>query len=338
MFGRKKIAIDFGTTNIRILTDSNGVVVNEKNVLVIESSTKQVLMRGNRADALSGRAPRDVEVIRPVKEGVIQNFEWASDMIRHYVNHASGALSVNPIVMICTPSNLTEVNRMVVEKALASVGSREVYLIEEPIAAALGAGMDMNSDRCKLIVDIGGGVTDIAIVVNGSIIVSNSVKVGGDVFDKFIMDYVCKKHKLLISEKTARDLKNAVGCVFYHKEPLVCKVSGRSVPAGIPASAHITSMEIMEALDPPLKFIVGKITEVIERVSAEIKDDLFSSEDFGMILTGGGSLLRGFPEYMHAMINIKTYRPENPELCVVKGMGRVLENLKQFKDDMQRSQ
>ena len=331
MFGRKNIGIDLGTTSVRIYVENKGVVVNDKSVMAVDKNTNRVLKLGREASAMIGRAPQDVEIIRPLQGGVVKSYDPTSYMMQEYIKQACGGFVLNPRVMICTPSNISDVEQKAVESSAYNAGAREIYLIEEPLAAALGAGMKMDSDKCKLIVDIGGGTTDIAIVVNGQIIVSDSVKVAGDRFNQEIMNYVRSQHGLVIGEKTAEDIKKNIGWVVNHKDPLIYVAKGRSASTGLPAAEKISSLEMMDALKASLLYIKGRIVGVIERASAEIKDDLFASKDYGLILTGGGSLLRGLPEYMHAMTNIKTWRPDNPELCVILGTGIALKNVDKFR-------
>lgn len=337
MFGKKNIGIDLGTTSIRILLENKGVVVNDKSVMAVDKKTKRVLKIGREASALVGRAPQDIEIIRPLQGGVVKSYDPTSYLMQQYLKQACGGFVGKPRVMICIPSNISDVEQKAVESAAYDAGAREIYLIEEPLAAALGAGMKIDSDKCKLIVDIGGGTTDIAIVVNGQVIVSDSVDVAGDYFSQEIANHVLRHHNLAIGEKTAEDIKKNIGWVVNHKNPLVYVAKGRSTVSGMPTAVEITSFEIVEALRASLVYLKGRIVKVIERASAEIKDDLFASKDFGLILTGGGSLLRGLPEYMHAMTNIKTWRPDHPELCVILGTEVALKNIKRFKEDSNSS-
>ena len=337
MFGRKNIGIDLGTTSIRILVDNKGVVINDKSVMAVDKNTGRVLKLGREASAMIGRAPQDVEIIRPLQGGVVKSYDPTSYMMQQYIKQACGGVVFNPRVMICTPSNITDVEQKAVESSAYNAGAREIYLIAEPLAAAFGAGIKIDSDKCKLVVDIGGGTTDIAIVVNGQVIVSDSVKVAGDRFNQEIMNYVRAKHGLVIGEKTAEEIKKNIGWVGNHKDPLTYVAKGRSAATGLPAAERITSLEMMDALKASLLYLKGRIVGVIERASAEIKDDLFASKDYGLVLTGGGSLLRGLPEYMHAMTNIKTWRPDNPELCVIRGTGVALANIDRFKADAKKN-
>ncbi len=334
MFGKKNIGIDLGTASILVHVSGEGVVIREPSVLAVDKNTDSIIKFGREAYNMIGRVPEDIQIIRPLRGGVVNQYEPTSKLIEHYMKQACKGLIVSPRVMICTPSNTSDVEQKAVKDSAFHAGAKEIYLIEEPLAAAFGAGVPINSHKGNMIVDIGGGTTDIAVIVNGHVIVSDSVKVAGDRFNEDIARYVRRKYNLLIGEKSAEQLKFAIGWVYTHKQPSERTVKGRSLDTGLPMQVTVTSFEMLEALSPSLGFIIGKISDVLVRTPPEIVPDIFEN---GIILTGGGSLLKGLPDLIRRMTGINTTLAKNPLDCVAIGTGIALENLKHFSDDINAS-
>ncbi len=334
MFGKKNIGIDLGTASILVHVAGEGVVIREPSVLAVDRNTGEIIKFGREAYSMIGRAPEDIQIIRPLRGGVVNQYEPTSKLIEHYLKKACNGMIFNPRVMICTPSNTSDVEQKAVKDSAFHAGAKEIYLIEEPLAAAFGAGVPIDSHKGHMIVDIGGGTTDIAVIVNGHVIVSDSVKVAGDRFNEDIARYVRRKYNLLIGEKTAEQLKFAIGWVYTHKQPSIREAKGRSLDTGLPKKVEITSFEMLEALSPSLGFIIGKISDVLVKTPPEIVPDIFEN---GIILTGGGSLLKGLPDLIRRMTGINTRLAQNPLDCVAKGTGEALRNLKHFSDDIAAS-
>lgn len=331
MFGKKNIGIDLGTATILVHVSGKGVVIREPSVLAVDRNTDEIIKIGREAYNMIGRAPEDIQIIRPLRGGVVNQYEPTSRMIQYYLKQACGGFVISPRVMICTPSNTSDVEQKAVKDSALHAGAKEIYLIEEPLAAAFGAGVPIDSPKGNMIVDIGGGTTDIAVIVNGHVIVSDSVKVAGDRFNEDIARYVRRKYNLLIGEKTAEQLKFAIGWVYTHKQPSERVAKGRCLDSGLPKQERITSFEMLEALSPSLGYIIGKISDVLVRTPPEIVPDIFEN---GIILTGGGSLLKGLPDLVRRMTGINTVLAKNPLDCVAIGTGIALENLKHFSDDI----
>ncbi len=331
MFGRKNIGIDLGTATILVHVSGKGVMIREPSVLAVDRNTGETIKYGREAYGMIGRTPANIQIVRPLKGGVVNEYEPTSRMIQHYLKSACGGFVLSPRVMICTPSSTSDVEQKAVRDAALQAGAKEIYLIEEPLAAAFGAGVPINSPKGHMIVDIGGGTTDIAVIVNGSVIVSDSIKVAGDRFNEDIARYVRNKYHLLIGEKTAEQMKITIGWVYTHKQPSERLAKGRCLDTGLPKAVKVTSFEMLDALSPSLGYIIGKISDILVRTPPEIVPDIFEN---GIILTGGGSMLRGLPDLIRRMTGINTFLAKNPLDCVALGTGIALENLKHFRDEI----
>lgn len=331
MFGRKDIGIDLGTATIQVYVSGKGVMIREPSVLAIDRNTEEIIKYGKEAYGMIGRTPSNIQIIRPLKGGVVHEYEPTSRMIKYYLKSACGGLVVSPRVMICTPSSTSDVEQKAVRDAALQAGAKEIYLIEEPLAAAFGAGIKVDDPTGHMIVDIGGGTTDIAVIVNGTVIVSDSIRTAGDKFNESIARYVRQKYHLLIGEKTAEKLKIQIGWVFAHKHPSDTLAKGRCLNTGLPRAVNVTSFEMLEALAPPLGLILARISDVLVRTPPEIVPEIFRN---GIILTGGGSQLHGLPDLIRRMTGINTVLAKNPHDCVAIGTGIALQNLKHFKDQI----
>ena len=333
MFGKKDIGIDLGTATILVYVSGKGVMIREPSVLAVDKNTDEIKF-GREAYGMIGRTPSHIQIIRPLKGGVVNEYDPTSRMIKHYLKNACGGLVMSPRVMICTPSSTLDVEQKAVRDAALQAGAKEIYLIEEPLAAAFGAGIAIDDHSGHLIVDIGGGTTDIAVIVNGNVVVSDSIRIAGDKFNEDIALYVRHKYNLLIGEKTAEQLKFNIGWVYAHKHPSEAVAKGRCLNTGLPRAVKVNSFEMLQALSPSLGYIIGKISDVLVRTPPEIVPEIFRN---GIILTGGGSMLHGLPDLIRRMTGINTFLAKNPLDCVAIGTGIALDNLKHFKDQISDS-
>lgn len=321
----KDIGIDLGTANVLIHVKGRGVVLDEPSVVAIESDTKRVLAVGEDARRMVGRTPGNIIAIRPLRDGVIADFEITETMLKHFINRV-GAKSwySHPRVLICAPTNITSVEQKSIREAAEHSGAKDVFLEEEPKAAAIGAGMDIYEPSGNMVVDIGGGTTDVAVLSMGDIVTASSIKIAGDTFDTAIIKYIKTKYKLLIGERTAEDIKIAIGTV--HPAGVVAEldIRGRDMVSGLPLTITITSKEVQEALSDPVSSIVTAAKSVLERTPPELSADII---DRGVILTGGGALLNGLDELLSEELRVPVLIAEDPMHCVVKGTGMMLDNL-----------
>lgn len=321
----KDIGIDLGTANVLIHVKGKGVVLDEPSVVAIESDTKRVLAVGEDARRMVGRTPGNIIAIRPLRDGVIADFDITETMLKHFINRV-GAKSwySHPRVLICAPTNITSVEQKSIREAAEHSGAKDVFLEEEPKAAAIGAGMDIYEPSGNMVVDIGGGTTDVAVLSMGDIVTASSIKIAGDTFDVAIIKYIKTKYKLLIGERTAEDIKIAIGTV--HPAGVVAEldIRGRDMVSGLPLTITITSKEVQEALSDPVYSIVTAAKSVLERTPPELSADII---DRGVILTGGGALLNGLDELLSEELRVPVLIAEDPMHCVVKGTGMMLDNL-----------
>ena len=294
MFGRD-IAIDLGTATIIAYVKGKGIVLREPSVVAINNKTDEVLAIGNEARRMLGRTPGNIVAIRPLREGVISDYTVTEKMLKYYLRKIGGGSIFAPRVMICIPSKVTEVERKAVIDAATNAGARKVYLIEEPIAAAIGAGIDIAKPDGNMIVDIGGGTTDIAVISLGGAVVSSSIKVAGDKFDEAIVKYMRKKHNIMIGERTAEEMKINIGCVFPKFQDSQMEVTGRDLITGLPTSIDIYASEMLDALEEPSMMIVDAVHNVLEKTPPELSADI---ADKGIYLTGGGSLVDGLDKLL----------------------------------------
>ncbi|WP_054954631.1 rod shape-determining protein [Paenibacillus dakarensis] len=321
----KDIGIDLGTANVLIHVKGKGVVLDEPSVVTIESDTKKVLAVGEGARRMIGRTPGNIMAIRPLRDGVIADFEITETMLKYFINLV-GARSwySRPRILICAPTNITSVEQKSIREAAEHSGAKEVFLEEEPKAAAIGAGMDIYEPSGNMVVDIGGGTTDVAVLSMGDVVTSSSIKMAGDKFDEAIVKYIKTKYKLLIGERTAEDLKVAIGTVRPGGRQAEMDIRGRDMVSGLPRTITITSAEVQEALWDPMSSIVLAAKLVLERTPPELSADII---DRGVILTGGGALLHGVDELLTEQLRVPVLVAEDPMHCVVKGTGIMLDNL-----------
>jgi rod shape-determining protein MreB len=322
----KDIGIDLGTANVLIHVKGRGVVLDEPSVVAIESDTKRVLAVGEEAFRMVGRTPGNIIAIRPLRDGVIADFEITEMMLKYFINKVGGKRWYShPRILICAPTNITSVEQKAIREAAERCGAREVFLEEEPKAAAIGAGMDIFQPSGNMVVDIGGGTTDVAVLSMGDIVTSSSLKVAGDKFNSAIMKYIKDKYKLLIGERTSEDIKIKIGTVYPpdgRNETL--DIRGRDMVSGLPLTISIHSNEIQEALWDSVSSIVAAAKSVLERTPPELSADII---DRGVILTGGGALLHGIDQLLADELRVPVLIAEDPMSCVVKGTGIMLDNL-----------
>ncbi|WP_422661565.1 rod shape-determining protein [Paenibacillus sp. EC2-1] len=321
----KDIGIDLGTANVLIHVKGKGVVLDEPSVVTIESDTKRVLAVGEDARRMIGRTPGNIMAIRPLRDGVIADFEITEAMLKYFIDRV-GARSwySRPRILICAPTNITSVEQKAIREAAERSGAKDVFLEEEPKAAAIGAGMDIYQPSGNMVVDIGGGTTDVAVLSMGDVVTASSIKMAGDKFDEAITKYIKNKYKLLIGERTAEDLKVAIGTVRPGGRQAEMDIRGRDMVSGLPLTVTVTSAEVQEALWDPMSSIVLAAKLVLERTPPELSADII---DRGVILTGGGALLHGVDELLTEQLRVPVLVAEDPMHCVVKGTGIMLDNL-----------
>ncbi|HEX7058118.1 MAG TPA: rod shape-determining protein [Bacilli bacterium] len=323
MFG-KDVGIDLGTANVLIHVKGRGVVLDEPSVVAIESETKRVLAVGEEARRMVGRTPGNIVAIRPLRDGVIADFEITEMMLKHFISKVGGKKWYShPRILICAPTNITSVEQKAIREAAERSGAKEVFLEEEPKAAAIGAGMDIFMPSGNMVVDIGGGTTDVAVLSMGDIVTSASIKIAGDKFDLAIAKYIKNKYKLLIGERTSEDIKIRIGTVYEDRNEEM-DIRGRDMVTGLPLTVTVLSHEIREALWDPVSNIIASAKAVLERTPPELSADII---DRGVILTGGGALLHGLDQLMADELKVPVLIAEDPMYCVVRGTGIMLDNL-----------
>lgn len=325
----KDIGIDLGTANVLIHVKGKGIVLNEPSVVAIDKTNNRVLAVGEEARQMVGRTPGNIVAIRPLKDGVIADFDITEAMLKHFINklNVKGFLS-KPRILICCPTNITSIEQKAIREAAEKSGGKKVYLEEEPKVAAIGAGMDIFQPSGNMVIDIGGGTTDVAILSMGDIVTSESIKVAGDLFDHDILQYIKKKHKLLIGERTAEDIKMKIGTVFRGGRKEEMDIRGRDMVTGLPRTITISSKEVEEALSEPISLIVQATKNVLERTPPELSADII---DRGIILTGGGALLHGLDQLLIDELKVPVFVAESPMDCVAVGTGLMLENIDKVK-------
>ncbi|MBE6541046.1 MAG: rod shape-determining protein [Ruminococcaceae bacterium] len=320
----KDIGIDLGTATVLVYVKGKGIVIKEPSVVAIDKNTDKILKFGREAQLMLGRTPGNITAIRPLRDGVISQYEITLRMIAHFIKKACGTVIFKPRVIICVPSGITEVEERAVVDAATQAGARRTYLIEEPVAAAIGAGIDISAPVGRMIVDIGGGTTDIAVLSLGGVVVSESIKVAGDKFDEAIIRYVRRKHNVLIGERTAEEIKIKIGSAWPREEPRSIEVKGRCLIQGLPRVVRITSDEIPDALEEPITSVIEAVCSVVERTPPELIGDILAN---GIVMTGGGSLLHGLDRLIAYTTGIKTRIADKAVSCVAIGTGKCLENL-----------
>lgn len=321
----KDIGIDLGTANVLIYVKGRGIVLDEPSVVAIDSQTKKALAVGEDAYRMVGRTPGNIVAIRPLRDGVIADFEITETMLKHFIAKIGvKSLFVRPRILICCPINITSVEQKAIREAAERSGARHVYLEEEPKVAAVGAGMEIYQPSGNMVVDIGGGTTDVAVLSMGDIVTASSIKNAGDKFDAAIMRYIKQKYKLLIGERTAEDIKIQIGTVFPGARKDEMDIRGRNMVTGLPQTITVYSHEVQEALEEPVSAIVQASKNVLERTPPELSADII---DRGVMLTGGGALLHGINQLLAEELRVPVLVAEDPMTCVARGTGKMLEYL-----------
>ncbi len=322
------LAIDLGTANTLIYVKGRGILINEPSIVARSKQTGAVIAVGNEAKEMLGKTHQDIETIRPLKDGVIANFEMTDGLLQGFIRKVKLSRIARPRMVICVPTGITEVERRAVKDSAERSNAREVYLIEEPVAAAIGIGIDISQPVGNMIVDIGGGTTEIAVIALNGIVTKESVRVAGDELDESIIDHFKREHNLLIGERTAENIKIAVGSAVPMDEVMI-SVKGRNLVTGIPKTIEIPSDEIRECLKDTVDIVVNAIKKALERTPPELSSDIL---DRGIILTGGGGLLKGLDQRIRLEADLPVNVAEDPLLSVVKGTGKVLDNLPKYTD------
>lgn len=321
----KDIGIDLGTANVLIHVKGKGIVLNEPSVVAIDKNTKKVLAVGEEARQMVGRTPGNIVAIRPLKDGVIADFDITEAMLKYFINslNVKGFLS-KPRILICCPTNITSVEQKAIREAAEKSGGKKIYLEEEPKVAAIGAGMDIFQPSGNMVVDIGGGTTDVAVLSMGDIVTSESIKIAGDIFDNDILQYIKKEYKLLIGERTAENIKITIGTVFPDGRKEEMDIRGRDMVTGLPRTITIHSEEIEKALRESVSVIVQAAKNVLEKTPPELSADII---DRGVIITGGGALLHGMDHLLMEELKVPVLVAEAPMDCVAIGTGIMLDNI-----------
>ena len=320
-----EVGIDLGTANVLVYIKGKGIVLNEPSVVAINNDTDEILAVGEEARQMLGRTPANIVAVRPLRDGVISDYDITERMLKYFIRKTCGAGRLfKPKIMVCVPSGVTEVEKRAVREAATQAGGKDVYLMEEPVAAAIGAGIDISRPDGVMVIDIGGGTTDIAVISLGGIVASSSVKIAGDKFDEAIIKYMRKAHKLYIGERTAEELKLTIGTAFPRDEIVTKECRGRDLVTGLPKSVDVTSEEMMDALEEPLYAISEAVHNVLERTPPELAADISNS---GIIITGGGALLHGIDKRIEDRTGIKVIIAEDPKSCVAIGTGKALDEL-----------
>ena len=325
----KDIGIDLGTASVLIYIKGQGIVLNEPSVVAMDKNTGKLLKVGADAQAMLGRTPGNIVAIRPLRDGVISDYDMTERMLKEFIHKVNGFQLFKPRVIICVPSGITEVEERAVIDAGIQAGARSVCLIEEPVAAAIGAGIDIAKPDGHLIIDIGGGTTDIAVISLSGVVESASIKVAGDMFNEAVVKYIRRKHNVLIGERTAEELKIQIGCVYPQEEEQTVEVKGRCLMTGLPKVFSVSSSEMIEAFEEPAERILEAVHSVLERTPPELVADISTN---GIVMTGGGSLVAGFAELVSSRTGIATTVAENAIQCVAMGTGQSLEMIASMQD------
>jgi len=321
------IAVDLGTANTVIWMKGKGIVLNEPSIVAFDRNTKKIIAIGHAAREMLGRTHRDIRTIRPMKDGVIADFEIAEGMLREFIRKTSVGWVPSRRIVVSVPSGITEVERRAVRDAAEHAGAKEVHLLAEPMASALGIGLDVDAPVGNMIVDIGGGTTEIAVIALSGIVTEESIRVAGDEKNNAIIQFFKRNHNVLIGERTAEAIKCELGSAMPLKEEITIQVRGRDLVNGVPKTTEVSSVEIREALNEPIAQIVEAVKITLERTPPELLADIF---DRGIMMTGGGALLKGLDERIRLATNLPVHVAEDPLTAVVRGAGRVLEDLRLF--------
>ena len=328
---RKNMGIDLGTSSVLIYVRGKGIVLREPAVVAIDKKTMKILKVGFEAQEMLGRTPKNIAAVHPMRDGIISDYDSTEQMLRYFIRKANGNSIFPPNAVVCVPSRINEVEERAVRQAVTNAGAKNIELIEEPMAAALGAGLDIGRPRGIMVIDIGGGTVDIAVICLNDIVVSESVKCGGNKFDAEIVKYVRKEFSCIIGERTAEDIKIKIGCVSPRAERLTMTVRGRNMATGLPKEFTISSDNVMQALTPAANTVVEAVHDVLSKTPPELIADISTD---GILMTGGGSLLYGFDRLLSSKIGIHVYTAEDALSCVVRGAGIAsdhVENLSETK-------
>ena len=325
----RDMAIDLGTANTLVYVRGRGIVLNEPSVVAVNTSTGAILAVGAEAKRMIGRTPAHIRAVRPLKDGVIADFDITEKMLRYFIQkvHHRRILS-KPRVVICVPSGITGVEQRAVEEATYAAGARQAFIIEEPMAAAIGAGLPIHEPRGNMVVDIGGGTTEVAVISLGGVVTSSSIRVGGDELDEAIIAHVKKEYSVALGERTAEAIKLAVGSAFPTSDDLIAEIKGRDLVSGLPKTIHITAEEVRRALEEPVNAIIDAIKNTLDRCPPELAADVM---DKGMVLTGGGALLKGMDQRLKHETGMPIHVADNPLSCVAIGSGKCLEEFEVLK-------
>lgn len=323
----KEIGIDLGTANTLVYVRGKGIVVREPSVVAIDKYAGKVLAVGNAANEMIGRTPENIVAVRPMRDGVIADFDITQAMIRAFIKEADVSRVFKPRVVVCIPSGITEVERRAVEEAVIQAGAKAVALIEEPMAAAMGAGLPVNDATGSMVVDIGGGTTEVAVISLGGIVASRSIRIAGNALDSAIINYLKKEHQINIGDKMAEEIKLSIASAYEDDEEAVYEVRGRDVSTGLPKTAQIKESEIREAIMENVEEMVEAIKLTLENTPPELAADIMER---GIVLTGGGALIKGLDKLITEVTKIPTHVAEYPLDCVVVGTGRALDNIKEL--------
>lgn len=325
----KRIAIDLGTTNILVYLPKKGVVINEPSVVAMQVENNQIVAIGHEAKKMIGRTPESIVAAHPLKDGVIANYNISETMLRHFINQVTGRIRFGrPEVMMAVPVGITSTERRAVIDATLAAGAKQAYLIKEPIAAALGAGIPIATASGNMIIDIGGGTTEVAVIALGDVVASHSARVGGNKIDAAIAAYIRKKFNLIVGEQTAEEIKKRIGNAIDPKKEAKMEVSGSNAITGLPESIIITSEDLVKAIKPPLLEIINVVKNVLQQTPPELASDVM---DKGIIISGGGALLKNIDTLMTKVTGVPCQVAEDPETCVVKGAGIAVEHLDAYK-------
>ncbi|WP_104722037.1 rod shape-determining protein [Helicobacter mesocricetorum] len=322
------ISIDLGTANTIVLIKGQGVIINEPSVVAVQNDRygkNKVLAVGHEAKEMVGKTPGSILAVRPMKDGVIADFDMTEKMLRYFIEkaHKRKAL-MRPRIIVCVPYGLTGVERKAVRESAISAGAREVFLIEEPMAAAIGAGLPVKEPKGSLVVDIGGGTTEIGVISLGGLVISKSLRTAGDKLDGAVVDYVRRKYSLLIGDRTGEEIKIQIGSAISLDKPLNMQVKGRDQVSGLLNTIELTSEDVREAMREPLKEISNALKDVLEQMPPDLAGDIVEN---GIVLTGGGALIRGLDKYLSDIVKLPVYVGDEPLLCVAKGTGKALEEI-----------
>jgi len=328
-FLSRKIGIDLGTANILVFVPEKGIVLNEPSVVAVNEQDNKIVAIGAEAKQMIGRTPDNIVAYRPMKDGVIADYRVTEAMLKYFINKALGPFALwKPDVMVSVPAGVSSTERRAVVEATMKAGAKNAYIVKEPILAAIGAGIPIYQSQGHMIVDIGGGTTDVAVISLGGIVACTSVKVAGDKIDAAIADYIKKTFNLAIGDRTAEQVKIKIGSAVSMEDPLVATIKGRDFVQGLPRTAQVTTNEIVKAIDKELKSIIRAIKDVLQETPPELASDII---DHGIILTGGSSMLRNLPELIYQKTGVKAKVAEEPLYCVVRGTGTALDHLDTYK-------